>query len=223
MSRSLRTTSVADALYDELKSRILRGNEQPGTPMTELGVSSTYEVARPTARAAIERLIASGLLVRLSRRAGPTVPSLSREEIEDLYATRTAIETHAHLLLAATRTDVETAETQNAALRAAAEAGDALAVVDADVAFHRELVHLAGSTRTARAHELLLAEAHLCMAQVQANQLLTASTIADEHDTIVAAIRSGTDAAIALATSQHLSNAEQKLVAHLSGSSERTA
>ena len=93
---------------------------------------------------------------------------------------------------------IASAEAQNTALRAAADAGDALGVVDADVAFHRELVRLTGSTRTARAHELLLAEAQLCMARVQSNQLLTAATIAGEHDAIVTAIRSGDRAARAL-------------------------
>lgn len=217
MSGALRTTSVVDALHDELKSRILRGDEQPGTALTELSVSAAFGVARPTAKAAIERLIAGGLLVRASRRAGPTVPELSHDEIEDLYDTRIAIETHAHHLLGAARTDIASAEAQNAALRAAAEAGDALAVVDADVAFHRELVRLTGSTRTARAHELLLAEAQLCMARVQANQLLTASTIAGEHDAIAAAIRSGDPAAITDATAAHLANAEHKLLGHLFG------
>lgn len=217
MTAALRTTSVVDALHDELKARILRGDEQPGSALTELNVSAAFGVARPTAKAAIERLIAGGLLVRASRRAGPTVPELTQDEIEDLYDTRIAIETHAHELLGAAGIDIDSAEAQNTALRAAADGGDALGVVDADVAFHRELVRLTGSTRTARAHELLLAEAQLCMARVQANQLLTAATIAGEHDAIVTAIRSGDRDAIVEATAHHLSNAEHKLLGHLFG------
>jgi DNA-binding GntR family transcriptional regulator len=218
MGPRLRTVSVVDALHEQLKGRILDGSEGPGTSMTELSISGGYGVSRPTARAAIERLIADGLLVRTGRKSGPYVPELSREDIADLYATRVLVETEAYCRVGAAGTSTAGAVARNAGLRQAAARGDAAGVVDADVAFHRELIALAGSSRLSRLHDLLLTEAHLCMAQVQSNQLLTAAEIADEHDAILAAIAGGDPERIRAVSGEHLARAERKLTAHLFGS-----
>lgn len=216
---ALHTTTVVDELYKELKARILRGEEPPGSGLSELGVSAGFDVSRPTARAAIERLLGEGLLVREGRRAGPVVPRLTRADIEDLYATRERIEGAAHRALAIDGTTLDLAAAENLRLRAGARADDSVEVVDADIAFHRALVGLVGSARLTKVHELLLAEAHLCMAQVQSFQLLRASVIADEHDAILTAIGSGDPQAALEATSEHLRGARVKLLRHLFGDS----
>ena len=56
--------SLVDALYGDIRERILTGELDAGTPLTEKHLSSTYDVARPTAKAAIERLVHEGLLRR---------------------------------------------------------------------------------------------------------------------------------------------------------------
>ncbi|TPW91630.1 GntR family transcriptional regulator, partial [Schumannella luteola] len=49
-----------DAVVASLRSAILAGTVAPGTTVTEALVSDTYRVARPTARIAIDRLVADG-------------------------------------------------------------------------------------------------------------------------------------------------------------------
>jgi DNA-binding GntR family transcriptional regulator len=212
MSGLLEAPTVVDALYRELRQRIISGGEVPGTPMTEVSVSTSYGVARPTAKAAIERLVADGLLVRENRRLGAVVPTLTPQDIEDLYLTRAAVEISAYTLLGARGASVSQAALLNANLATFAAREDAQGVVDSDVAFHRKLVESTGSPRLLRLHSLLMAETHLCMAQVQARQLLSAQQIWSEHEGILDAIRGGDSALIAERAGSHLDLARAKLM-----------
>jgi DNA-binding GntR family transcriptional regulator len=212
MSGLLDAPTVVDALHNELRRRIIGGMEAPGTPLTEVSVSTSYGVSRPTAKAAIERLVADGLLVRENRRVGAVVPRLTPDDIEDLYISRAAVEIAAYSLLGARKTPVEPASLLNANLAAFAAHDDARGVVDSDVAFHRELVNLTRSPRLRRLHNLLMSETHLCMAQVQARQLLSAHEIWAEHEEILEAIREGDSSVIAARVGRHLERARKKLV-----------
>jgi DNA-binding GntR family transcriptional regulator len=215
MTVPLRTPSLVDALHESLRARILAGDESPGTAITEMLVATQYDVARPTAKAAIERLISDGLLVRSGRRGAATIPRLTGHQIADLYRTRIVLETAAHELLSQTDADLTRARSINAGLADSAERGDAPGLVDADVAFHRELVGATGSPRLSRLHDLLMSEAHLCMSQVQARQLLAAQLIWEEHERILQAIGAGDAALARAATVSHLEQARDKLAASI--------
>ena len=45
--------SVVDAIADDLRNEIMRGELVPGDPLTEAEVSERYDVARATAKATI--------------------------------------------------------------------------------------------------------------------------------------------------------------------------
>src|SRR5690606_12437265 len=98
-----------------------------------------YGVARPTAKAALERLVAEGLLRRRAHRAAQ-VPQLSRDDIEDLYAVRLLIEEAAIVALA------KRAHVPSAALKAQreivvhSEGGEDAPFARPDLAFHHALV-----------------------------------------------------------------------------------
>jgi DNA-binding GntR family transcriptional regulator len=57
MSVSLKTTSLPEAVYDAVRESIVTVQVPPGSLLTETAVSLRYGVARPTAKAAIERLV----------------------------------------------------------------------------------------------------------------------------------------------------------------------
>ena len=63
-SHSLRVVSTLDALVSSLRQRLLVGELAAGTPLGEVELASDYGVARPTARAALQALVAEGLLRR---------------------------------------------------------------------------------------------------------------------------------------------------------------
>jgi DNA-binding GntR family transcriptional regulator len=214
MAGQLETKSVVDAVEDGLRRRILTGAEPPGSTITEVAVAEHFGVGRPTAKAAVDRLVGHGLLVRDSRR-GCTVPTLGPDDITDLYESRLLVEQAVHARLARHATSPPAAHLANAGLRHAAGIGDATLVVSSDVEFHLALVQADGSPRLRRMHSTLMAEAHFCMARVQANHLLRADVIAEEHSEILRLIDEGDVEAVASATAFHLRHARDKLLASL--------
>nr|BFE85685.1 hypothetical protein GCM10020093_082860 [Planobispora longispora] len=60
MTIPLHPVSAVAALADALRSRILSGEIEPGTPLPEQELSAAYGVARPTVREALAVLVHEG-------------------------------------------------------------------------------------------------------------------------------------------------------------------
>lgn len=206
---------MVDALVDALRVRILGTGLPGGSAVTETDVAREYDVARPTAKTAIERLVAEGLLTRGAHRSA-RVPVLDAADVADLYFSRSCVESVALRRLAGRAGRPAAAVEADAALRAALARDDVIAFVDADIAFHRALIDALGAPRLSRAHGSLLAETRLCMAQVQAHLLLAPAQIVEEHRRILDAVDAGDPEAAALAVEEHLERARAALLAHLS-------
>src|SRR4030095_10995828 len=84
VSMALETRSVVDALRTEMQRQILRGSIPPGMGLAEVSVAQTFDVARPTAKAAIEQLVNVGLL-RRCRNKTARVPLLDIADGTRLY------------------------------------------------------------------------------------------------------------------------------------------
>ncbi|MGK5556027.1 GntR family transcriptional regulator [Actinomadura kijaniata] len=203
-----------DALVHELRESILDGRLPGGTSLPESEVAGRYEVARPTARAAIERLVSQGLLTRGTHKTA-RVPVFDAADVADLYLTRAVLESQVMRELARRRRVPPDALAAQREIRAAGTDWTT-AIVEPDVRFHRALVDALGSPRLSRAHGALMAEMRLCMAQVQAFRLLRAAEIADEHDAILAAVAAGDPDRAEAALDHHLDRARHELVGHLS-------
>jgi DNA-binding GntR family transcriptional regulator len=213
MARSLAVTSLVDALADSLRESVLT-ELTPGAVVGETTVARKYEVARPTAKAAIERLVQEGLLHRDAHRSA-RVPVLNAEDVADLYFSRTCIESAVMRRLAATSAAPEAAEQTIRDLCDAAAQGPLPALVEPDIRFHRILVDALGSPRLSRMHAGIMAEMRLCMIQVQANRLLDPKTIAAEHTAILEAITDGDTERASAALIDHLDRACKVLIDYL--------
>ncbi|MDF2507586.1 MAG: GntR family transcriptional regulator [Microbacterium sp.] len=201
---------VVDAVTAQLRGRILRGDIRSGAPLTESAVSQTFGVARPSAKAAIEQLVATGLLVRTAHRSARVV-GIDADTVRDVYRTRTRLESAALRELATTRTVPDAARDANAEILAM-PAGPDPATVDPDLRFHTALIDALQSERTGRMYRSVLDEVRLCMAQVQGRQLLDAAEIAAQHAEMLDAVESGEGERAAALLHAHLSSAEQRLV-----------
>ncbi|MGH3691846.1 MAG: GntR family transcriptional regulator [Microbacterium sp.] len=204
---------VVDAVTARLRRRILSGEIRSGAPVTEAAVSQTFGVARPSAKAAIEQLVASGLLVRTAHRSARVV-GIDPETVRDVYRTRARLESAALRELAITRTVPTAALDANAEILAMHPGPDP-ATVDPDLRFHTAIIDALESERTGRMYRSVLDEVRLCMAQVQGRQLLDASEIAAQHADILDAVASGEGQRAADLLDAHLSSAEERLVAAL--------
>ncbi|MDV3125447.1 GntR family transcriptional regulator [Mycobacterium sp. 21AC1] len=217
MPIELSTQSVGEALVASLRERILTEDISAGVPVTEAAVASDYGVARQTAKAAIEHLVAEGLLKRTAHRSA-RVPVLDIGHVQDLYYARRFFESRAYELLARKRELPQAVREAHEAFHRAAGSEDLVTVVEADVRLHTELVRGLASPHLERAHQLLINEMRLCLAQVQSRHLLDPEIIHREHAGILAAITDGDGQRAARLGDEHLEHAEQRLLEHLNGS-----
>lgn len=211
---ALGIVGVVDAVTAKLRDRILSGEIRSGSPLTEAAVSKTFGVARPSAKAAIEQLVATGLLVRTAHRSA-RVAGIDPATVRDVYRTRSRLESVALRELALTRTVPEPAVQANAEILAM-PAGPDPATVDPDLRFHTALIDALGSERTARMYRSVLDEARLCMAQVQGRRILDAAVIGEQHAAILDALSAGDGERAAHRLWDHLSAAENRLIEAIS-------
>jgi DNA-binding GntR family transcriptional regulator len=207
--------SVIDAVTDDLRTRVLSGELEPEAALAEVDVADTYEVARPTAKAAIENLVRERLLVRSAHKTARVV-RLSPDDARDIYRTRAIIEAEALRALAHTRRVPDDARAANAEI-AALDGASPRDVVDPDMRFHRSLIDALGSERTSRVYASLASEVVFCMSQVQGASLLPTALIADEHERLLALIEAGDGDAAAALLREHLARARERLVERLGG------
>jgi DNA-binding GntR family transcriptional regulator len=211
MPIALKTTSLPDAVYEALRESIVLLQDAPGSVLSETAVATRYGVARPTAKAAVERLVTEGFLRREAHRAA-RVPQFSRADIEDLYASRAVIEEAALGNLARDGDLPYKAESAHRELLEIARAGRP-GFARADVTFHRELVVGQRSPRLTRMHALIMGEVELCIGQLQAHQLLRASEVAEQHQGILDAVQLGDEGLTRALTRQHIETSRDRLLA----------
>ena len=199
---------LPETVAQKLRADIIAQKDAPGSSLTESAVALRFGVARPTARIAIDKLVADGLLRREVHRAA-RVPELSYDDVLDLFSTRAVVEAAAMGSLAAA----------GAIPAEALAAHRALSTTDDfahdDIQFHRALVAGQPSSRLTRLHELLMGEVELCIGQVQSAHLITAHEVANQHQGILDAITSGDAAAAERLTRDHITGARDRLLSHL--------
>ncbi|WP_190264392.1 GntR family transcriptional regulator [Glutamicibacter nicotianae] len=213
MAARLGVVSVVQVVIRSLRARIFSGELAPGTPLAEVDVAAQYEVARPTAKAALENLVASGLLTRNAHQTA-RVTLLSARDALDIYRTRSIIEAEAVRLLAAQREVPSEAREANAEITELVGASP-IDIIDPDIRFHAALVQALGSRRTSAIYAQLTDEIRLCMTHVQDATLLSTKDIAAEHARLLQLISEGEAAAAAKVLEEHLRTASNKLAEHL--------
>lgn len=211
MAVQLKTTSLPDAVCEALRESIVTMRDEPGATLTEHAVALRYGVARPTARAAIERLVSDGILRRDTHRAA-RVPVLTADDIDDLYATRLLIEDAALRDLAARSHVPGDALVAHRALldHNRHDPGTSFARIDGD--FHRALVLGHHSPRLSRMHGLIMGEIELCIGQVQSHRLFPATEVAEQHRGILDAVAMGDIDLAAARTRAHILTARDRLL-----------
>ncbi len=207
--------SVIDAVTDDLRRRVLAAELGPGTALAEVEIAEEYDVARPTAKAAIEALVRERLLERRAHKTARVV-LLRPEDVRDIYRTREVIECEVLRRIAVDRHVPEAARAANREIAARAGASP-LELVEPDMAFHRSLIDALGSERTSALYGALAAEVVFCMSQVQGAALLPEGVIAAEHDRLMELIERGDGDAAAALLAVHIGRARELLAERLGG------
>ncbi|MFF2634157.1 GntR family transcriptional regulator [Microbacterium sp. NPDC058021] len=207
--------SVIDAVTEDLRRRVLSGELTPDTALGEVEIAETYDVARPTAKAAIENLVRERLLERRAHKTARVV-RLTPDDARDVYRTRAVIEAQVLRLLAAERRVPPAARQANREIAALVDASPR-DIVDPDMRFHRSLVDALGSSRTSGIYDSLASEVVFCMSQVQGASLLPTELIAAEHERILELIEAGDGDAAADLLTVHVGRARERLAERLGG------
>jgi DNA-binding GntR family transcriptional regulator len=215
MAQRVTATSIVDAIAIDLRTRLFAGELTPDVPLTETEIATSYDVARPTAKAAIEKLVAEGLLVRGVHKTARVV-ELGPDSVRDIYLARAYLESEVLRRLARTRTVPEGAVQANRDIAAVGE-GSAMAVVEPDMRFHTSLIDAVGNERTSKMYRSLVSEVRLCMTRVQSLHLLGTALIRAEHAKILELIGAGEGEAAAFLLDEHLGRARERLIAAIGG------
>lgn len=206
---------MIDAVTADLRRMVLNGELEPGVALAEVEVAERYEVARPTAKAAIENLVREHLLERSAHKTARVV-RLSPDDARDIYRSRELIEAEGLRRLAVRGVVPDAARLANAEIRALAD-GSPREIIDPDMRFHASLVDALGSPRTSRMYQSLIAEVVLCMSQVQGAALLSTELIADEHERLLELVESGDGDGAAALLAVHVGRARERLAERLGG------
>lgn len=210
----LGASSLTDSLSEALRKQIINGDVQPGLKLTEAWVAERFEVARPTAKAGLDRLTAEGLLRRGPRRSS-VVPKLSADDVNDIYFSRGPIESTAVQALAQ-RSDVPAdAERALGLMRVAAERNAHSEHTEADIEFHSALVAATSSPRLRRMHQTVMGEAQLCIAQVRSTAFVDLVSLTASHAAILDAIKAGDPARAVEALQADLDGCRETLLADI--------
>lgn len=203
--------STASIVADRLRTAIMRGTFAPGTQLGEVDLAERLGVSRGPLREAMQHLVAEGLL-RGERHRGLFVRELDVDDVRDVYTARTAVERAAALLLVEGDRVAAAGRLTAAvhAMEAAAAAGDATALSDADHGFHAELVASAGSPRLRRMSEHLLVETRMCLAALQSTAP-PAQALVTEHRTLRDAVRDGDADRLVATLEAHMADAVRRI------------
>lgn len=213
MTNVLGPTSLVESVSDALRKEIIAGDVPPGLRLTEGWVAERFGVARPTAKAGLDRLISEGLLRRGPRRSS-TVPKLSAEDIADIYRSRVPLESMAVSELAARRHVPDHAQRALLLMQVAAERAAHLEHTESDVAFHVALVNALESERLTRMHQTVMGEAQLCIAQVRQQASVNLAELTARHAAITYAIAAGDEELARQALRADLDGCRDTLLAH---------
>ena len=101
---ALHVATKAEAVYQELRSRILEGSIQPASTLNQEALAATLGLSITPLREALRRLESEGL-VRLEAHRTMTIAPLTRRELHELYAVRLQLDPFAAALTAREASD----------------------------------------------------------------------------------------------------------------------
>jgi DNA-binding GntR family transcriptional regulator len=205
--QSIRRTTAASTVAEELRDALLSGFLPPGTPLALGDVAERVGADPKVVRAALGELERDGLVVHSLHR-GVEVPRITQDELRDIYSARRVFECSGlEAMLRRRPVDVSWLCAAVERMGEAAIADDGRALVEADLAFHLAIVAAAGSRRLTRAAQSVLMELRLVLSVADRASEDMPALVAD-HQQLVEVIRAGHVREATAALQDHLARGE---------------
>jgi DNA-binding GntR family transcriptional regulator len=153
---------LADEVTDDLRDAIVSHELEPGRKLTEDELAAQLGVSRGPVREALMRLEREGLVV-IERHRGATIASWNRQDIEEIYSLRGALEELALEWACKNATSADIAEMEDilkeySALSDKQRTPKEVSRIDLD--FHSALFRAAHHERLNRSWEILRSQIH---------------------------------------------------------------
>jgi DNA-binding GntR family transcriptional regulator len=153
-------TKANEAVYANLRRRIMAGNYEPGAQLKEETLAAEMGVSRTPIRVAFQRLIEEGLLIARANR-GVFIAGWTRHDIEEVMALRFLLEPHIARIAAERATDEQIVELRQVNQRMEqsrrSRAADRLMQIQvANNRFHQLLLEATSSPRLKRMAQNLI-------------------------------------------------------------------
>jgi DNA-binding GntR family transcriptional regulator len=203
--------SATTRVYQHLKRAILEQLHPGGTLLTEAEIAEAVGVSRTPVREALLRLEAEGLVALYPKRGALVLP-VSAQEIGEVIEARTLVEGHAARRAWEYRTAlIAGLEPLLLAMRQARAAGDVIAFMQADRAFHAAVVESAGNRILADLyHRLRDRQMRMGVASVRISPDRMDHALAD-HEAMIDALRTGSGERFAELVHEHVATAATNL------------
>jgi DNA-binding GntR family transcriptional regulator len=203
--------SLSEDVYSQLRREIVRGELRPNQPLAEIDIAERLNVSRTPVRESMQRLAADGLVI--SRRRRWLVYEHSKQEIEEIYEVRLALEGYAARLASQRISDEQADELARLSKSAAADSQLA-ARIEHNEAFHNRLVTIAGNERLASmlAHNRNFGFNRQVASLYTPDELAVSAT---QHARLVEAVLARDGDAAERAAREHIQSALEIIIARL--------
>jgi DNA-binding GntR family transcriptional regulator len=212
--QTMRDTSLAKLVREDLLERILRGDLAPGDRINEPDVCARLQVSRVPVREALRELESSGL-VSSRKHSGTFVREIQDTEVLDLYEMRSLLDGFAGAKVAALPSEqrqhlAAELSASVSAMQGAATRQDVAAYYAENLQFHWRIIEASGNQPLASTYRDVVQKLHLARLKSLSQGLGMQSSVT-EHTRIAQAIAQGkADEARQLLT-QHVSSAFKRL------------
>ena len=188
--RRSRTSTVVEQIWAELRRMILHGTLTPGTRLVELDIAAPSSASQASVREALHRLERDGLVVRRGRR-GTFVSEVEPDKMLEVFHIRGTVESVAIRRAVERMTPEREVELERLVdrMRLEGKRGEAIAVVEADMAFHARICAWADHPTLLRVWELLYTQMERFLVLYDVEHFTDLTQVAFNHQPVLDAIR----------------------------------
>ena len=181
---------LSDQVYTRIRTQILDRDLMPGARIVESELARQLGVSQAPVRDALRRLAHEGLVEQFARR-GTFVTEVSEDEARQTYAVRAVLEElAAHQFIASAPSGaVDELERYLGEMRTAAAQDDVVALVHADVAFHRTIWESSGNVLLPRMWPMVEANFRRLTPISNRERFPSLMLVADSHGPLLDGLR----------------------------------
>jgi DNA-binding GntR family transcriptional regulator len=209
--------SLGDDIAERLKAAILSGHFEPGERLGEERLAARMQVSRGPIREALVQLERQGIVV-IKRNKGAFVAQLTREDLDELYTLRRAIELLAMQRATRLATDRDLFQMQKLVDEIAAHHRLGITeqiAADLDLRFHDLIYQAARHRRLNEAWQMMRPQIHILLLSRNVAHEDFRDMVVVAHQDIVDAIRNRDESAGMVLLESHLGGSYGRVVESL--------